>query len=509
MRIYPIPPHLPIDVIRTQEAFGYSPTSIAPGQNKKVICICKNCEQPFAIRRKSVEYGSLCGSCRTSEGWKGRETIIPALDAASVLVDEETEKRFGYKATTLSPYSFKRVVGRCSCGELFERIRRNVIPNAICVSCSYKGRMSEASVAKRTETFLKKYGTVGIPIPPGSYGKIEDELARYLQVWTGEQVIRQKPLVGGLRLDFFLPQRKIGIEYCGLFWHNEMSPTPRGPQYHKEKMIKCAAEGTRLITIFEDEWKGRNEQCKGILRAQIGSFDKKIDARKGKVREISLGESRKFLNEQHLQGAVLRSNKAWGFYAEETLFAVMTFGPHPRQSHENVIILDRFAITNGVHIPGGASKLFSAAQNWLRETLVERIVSWSDNRWSTGGVYTKLGFTLAEDLPPDYSYVKAACPRERFSKQSQKKDRTACPQGLTESAWAAQRGLVRIWDCGKKRWEKEVSVAVGEVKPLHGQTVSDPDSEHHVSVPLNDVGLLLDMQGSVLEDEVISEEVLG
>ena len=509
MRSYPIPSQLPIDAVRTEEVFGYSPIFIAPGQNKKVICICKNCKKEFAVRRKSVEEGILCKPCRATKSWEGRTTDIPAINAESVLVDDETEKRFGYKATTLSPYSFEKVVGRCSCGALFERIRRNVVPNAICVPCSYKNRMSEASVARRAETFLKKYGTVGIPIPPGAYGKVEDELARYLQMWTNEEVIRQKPLDGGHRLDFLLPERKIAIEYCGLFWHNEMSPTPRGPQYHREKMLECDVLGIRLITIFEDEWRDRNEQCKGLLRAQLGSFDRKVDARKGIVKEISLEESRKFLNNHHLQGSVLRSNKAWGFYLEEELLSVMTFGPHPRQSHENVIILDRFAVASGINVRGGASKLFNTAMAWLKESCVEKVVSWSDNRWSTGRVYSKLGFSLAENLPPDYSYVKAACPRERLSKQSQKKNRTACPEGLTESEWATQRGLARVWDCGKKRWERQVSVAVREVELLHGQSVPDADTEHHVSVPLNHVGLLLDVQGSVLEDIVISEEVLG
>jgi hypothetical protein len=31
-----------------------------------------------------------------------------------------------------------------------------------------------------------------------------------------------------------------------------------------------------------------------------------------------------------------------------------------------------------------------------------------------------------------------------------------CPDHLTELQWANERGLSRIWDCGKVRWEYEV-----------------------------------------------------
>ena len=60
-------------------------------------------------------------------------------------------------------------------------------------------------------------------------------------------------------------------------------------------------------------------------------------------------------------------------------------------------------------------------------------------------------FKLEQEYPPDYSYVdvKSAV---RLSKQSQKKDLTACPKEMTELEWSIMNGLVRIWDCGKKKW---------------------------------------------------------
>jgi len=83
-------------------------------------------------------------------------------------------------------------------------------------------------------------------------------------------------------------------------------------------------------------------------------------------------------------------------------------------------------------------------------------LSWSDNRWSDGSVYKKLGFTLDEHLKPDYTYVSLINPKRRISKQSQKKSATNCPPEITELEWANTRGLARIWDCGKTRWVFQV-----------------------------------------------------
>jgi hypothetical protein len=99
-----------------------------------------------------------------------------------------------------------------------------------------------------------------------------------------------------------------------------------------------------------------------------------------------------------------------------------------------------------IQVVGGASKLLASLRG------DQPIISWSDNRWSQGNVYKEMGFTLGQELPQDYSYVDLKKPYRRISKQSQKKSNTNCPTSLTERQWCAERGLARIWDCGKKRW---------------------------------------------------------
>ena len=105
----------------------------------------------------------------------------------------------------------------------------------------------------------------------------------------------------------------------------------------------------------------------------------------------------------------------------------------------------------GWQIVGGASKLFSAGVKWCKENLYGKIISWSDNRWSNGNIYIKLGFDLEKNMPPDYSYVDNS-KHIRLSKQSCKKSDINCPPDVTEKKWMINNGFARIWDCGKKRW---------------------------------------------------------
>ena len=102
---------------------------------------------------------------------------------------------------------------------------------------------------------------------------------------------------------------------------------------------------------------------------------------------------------------------------------------------------------------GGSGKLFKACVEWCAKNGIEKIISWSDNRYSDGSVYEKLGFNKSGKLPPDYQYVNMKNPKKRISKQSQSKKKSQCPFGMTELEWANSRGLSRIWDCGKIRWE--------------------------------------------------------
>lgn len=203
------------------------------------------------------------------------------------------------------------------------------------------------------------------------------------------------------------------------------------------------------IHIFSDEWLDRRNQCVGFIRAHAGLFERKVGARSCEVREVEKAEAVSFLKAFHIQGANRLGIIYFGLYHRDELLGLMSLGRHSRQIAENRIVMDRLCFRVGVQVVGGPSKMMKVAARWAKEQPYDEVVTFSDSRWTDGALYGRMGFELERRLKPDYSYTRRGW---RFSKQSQRKNTTGCPEGMTELEWATCRGLTRVYDAGKKRW---------------------------------------------------------
>jgi uncharacterized protein YfiM (DUF2279 family) len=105
------------------------------------------------------------------------------------------------------------------------------------------------------------------------------------------------------------------------------------------------------------------------------------------------------------------------------------------------------AFKTGTTVVGGAGKLFSSLVDWAG-TKYTAIHSWSDNRWSEGGVYKSLGFTFDSQrlkgrglkdgsIWPDFYYAMGG---KLYSRESIK------------NKGPGELNLNKVYDCGKKRW---------------------------------------------------------
>lgn len=161
-------------------------------------------------------------------------------------------------------------------------------------------------------------------------------------------------------------------------------------------------------------------------------------------------QSNLFYENFHIQGKPYNTKKSFGLYYNNEVVGVISLGLHHRQ--KNKLVINRLCFKEDTQIIGGASKLFKKCKEYAKKNNFDDITTWSDNRWSNGSVYKKLGFTLDKESKPDYSYVKLDKKYCRVSKQSQKKSNSGCPKEVKESDFAKSKNLARIWDCGKKRW---------------------------------------------------------
>lgn len=241
-------------------------------------------------------------------------------------------------------------------------------------------------------------------------------------------------------------ERKIAVEYNGLYWYSEQFS--KGKEYRHSKWEALRKIGYQLIQIWEDDWKRSPKIVKSMLLHKLGKSDStKIFARKTTATKISRTEAVNFLDAYHIQG----SPPASQFYGlrDETnsLCAVIAV-----RKDGKMIDVVRYA-TSG-NVVGGFTKLLRFVEISLNPS---GFVTFSDHCVSDGGLYASTGFVVDKELPPDYHYLvnnkrehKANYRLKRFREDPSLK----WEEGLSERELAILNGIHRIWDAGKIRWVK-------------------------------------------------------
>lgn len=284
------------------------------------------------------------------------------------------------------------------------------------------------------------------------FSNAEIELKKEIESWGIKAVKHTFKEEGkrGKEIDIYLPDFKIGIEYCGLYWHSE--EYKKDKKYHFNKMKQANNEGIDLITVFEDEYVGRKGQLINLLKSKCGVFSKKVYARKCQVVELNFQQTKDFLDKTHIQGHT-NFKISYGLIFEGILVGCMIGGLHHTSNNNEELILKRMAFLSGYQVVGGASKLLSKLKEYAKINNYKVIKTWSDNRISMGNVYKQIGFELLNEIPSDYSYIVPG-KVVRVPKQSCRKIelfKKGASIG-TESEMAEELGYKKIWDCGKKTW---------------------------------------------------------
>ena len=215
----------------------------------------------------------------------------------------------------------------------------------------------------------------------------------------------------------------------------------------------CEKNGIHLIHIFEDEWLNKKEICKSRIINKL-MLSERIYARKCNIINVSKEITKKFLDDNHIQGNV-NSSLNYGLEYKGELVSLMTFGKLRknlgRSSISDSYELLRFCNKIGYSVIGGASKLFSF---FKEKNNPSYIVSYADIRWSNGNLYEQMKFTLSHISKPNYFYV---INNERKNRFGYRKDvlvkKYGCSIDDTEHNFCKNKGWYRIYDCGTKVYE--------------------------------------------------------
>lgn len=259
-----------------------------------------------------------------------------------------------------------------------------------------------------------------------------------------------------MRMDIFVPERMLAIEYHGLIWHSTWVKD-KDPKHDAHKHRIAEALGIRVVHIYEDEWRTKRGVVERLLLSAVGSLPR-LHARKTALVGVSMNDANNFYDANHLQGG-RQSQINLGLEHNGQLVACMSFDilrsdrNNVDQRHWELV---RYAST--ATIVGGASRLLKAFKLLKK---ADTLTSYSDTRTFSGGMYRALGFHLAHETAPDYAYVDGTIAfgrkhKSRFQKKYLTKLFPGCDLSKTEWEICEENGLYRLYDCGKKRWDLQI-----------------------------------------------------
>lgn len=291
----------------------------------------------------------------------------------------------------------------------------------------------------------------------------ESEVAEWL-IKEGFKLIRNdRETLNGFELDIFIPDKNIGIEYNGSYWHSDGVLTHS--RKHETKALRAEKIGIKIITIWDFDWELRKDFIKRMILHRLGNGDgKKINARDCESRSVNNKDAADFYDKTHIQGASGKAIANYGLFKNDVLVACMSFsqGASRRgKSGNSEWELSRYS-TNGI-IRGGASKLFSA---FKKEHNPDVVWSFSDRQHFGGDLYTTLGFIEDGRVSADYRvyhqssnklWHKSAWQRKhiptRLTELGINEQFNPLTDTRTEREMQSIAGVLRIMDAGKVRWK--------------------------------------------------------
>lgn len=274
--------------------------------------------------------------------------------------------------------------------------------------------------------------------------RAETEVAEFVRSLGADISTSYRDVPGVREVDIAVVDKRIGVEFNGLYWHSEKV---RGARYHYDKTLAAQRQGWAVLHVWEDDWRVRRPIVERMIARKLGvSNEPRLNARSLQAGYATPGESREFLDANHIQGATPGSARLALRDDSGAIRALMLF----RRRKGGAWELSRYA-TDAI-VRGGFTRLL---KRFIAEYAPDKIVTFSDNATSDGSLYEGSGFVRDGEIPPDYMYIVKGTRVHKFNyrlKRFRDDPNLEYREGATERELADLNGLDRIYDAGKVRW---------------------------------------------------------
>ena len=318
---------------------------------------------------------------------------------------------------------------------------------------------------------IRKHGLDDLVVGRYSSSMLEELFAHTLSAHGIDSTIytrNDRSVLRGKELDFYFPQHKIAVEISSTSTHNtlkgwgsDVSRITRS--YHKDKFLACAVQGVELLTLFDwHDWDKTIE----MLVHRLNVKSQRIGARKCTISHGTLTpELRAIINSWHLLGMpqnTPRSTITTTLIYREDIVGIAAWAPY--RGSTDCIELKRMVFKPGVTIQGGASKMLKSLMSAHPE--INKVITFSDCDFGTGGVYQRIGFSLVEEGKPTLNFyhprlkkhVKYLSLVKQGANRLLKDIAGYIPVPVGNSSLSnvdiiLSYGFLPVYDCGYRKWE--------------------------------------------------------
>lgn len=293
-------------------------------------------------------------------------------------------------------------------------------------TCKMKGcdkKVSLINVKSRFKIYCDDHAL------PGGKSQVELEMYYYITSKLQSIEVISGYELNGKELDVYVPSLKLGFEFNGIYHHRERKAFNRSRHYDKWKMFDN--EGIKVVTVWEDDWRGRTDVVKSMIDVQVGVVNGKVQARKCDVINLTTDQAKIFLEKNGLEGHV-ESDVNLGLIHDGEIACVMTISRFKDSSYK----ITRLCSALNVIVQGGASKLFN---NFIKSFDPSLVIAYVNLDISNGdNVFSKIGFVPSGLVKPSYWMTRT----KRYTiNQFKKLERTTKEKNF------------KVWDSGKIKYE--------------------------------------------------------
>lgn len=262
----------------------------------------------------------------------------------------------------------------------------------------------------------------------------QNEIKRFIKQLSGYDAITTRDIISPYELDLYIDEAKLAIEFNGLWWHTDEKKNDKS--YHSRKTELCRLKGIRLLHVFSDEWRDKQEIVKSMIASRLGVCDIKIDARKCSVIELDRESARKYFSNNHIDGYT-RAQKSWGLNYKGVIVAAISIRRPHHATLSSYIEIARFCSSLNHNVRGALGKLIKVVQQHTNKP----ILSYVDQRHGDGHSYEKLNFKKERETQERFWWTDCIHRFDRFTFRANKSE------NKSEQLVADEKAIFRLFGC--------------------------------------------------------------